>query len=646
MSGDVQPRKRKDKKRKKDDLGLEEPRGTSAALGEGDVFIHSYQDHGTGGHWCAKIIFFSLMAVLITLIGLIILENRGLSELEANSVESRYSGVLEGWIDDGIDDHHDEHTLELKHPDGDDDEFHNDNGVDNTGDEEDLDDNDGESEEHDNDVDEDDVEDNDDEDNVEDSDDEDDIEDQTIEQEIDQEFEDEENKFSSYQEEDEDTNNIEEEDDASDDQDDPDDVEDDLPDHEDDENVSAENFDNKYSNSKENDDDNNYRDDINDDSREDEHDEIYDNDIEEVEDQNDDYGEDDEEIERIVREISDEDILSADEPSMSRNEELDESNEDTNNDEDLPNDEDGEPPVEKITIPPAGKPYDEIEEDPLPQKTRDNLADEELYEKQQEELRREQEAHNTKSMWLKLLVGGALLAATQAVVRRATGPRDEPEVEEQVLREETTVVDRRMTLIPPEVTDILPITRTVPIGGEPKEIVKETVSNVHSTPLSKQATEKKVETIITRKEEEENEDVEEDEELYSDEEEDVEEEQIKEVPKKVEPQSMKSVTEKKTEVEEVVDDDPEDVEIIEEEEEEEVEDEEEEDEEEISDVDDEELLRRLEAKYGRLPEPERPYKNKDGGNNIEDEWPGEPDDTYWRQQLDLAEDELRQGWLE
>ncbi|KOB73833.1 Sodium/hydrogen exchanger, partial [Operophtera brumata] len=109
------PRKRKDKKKKKDDLGVEEPRGTAAAFGEGDVFMHSHSEHGTGGHWCAKVIFFSLLAVLITLIGLIILENRGLTELEANSVESKYSGVLEGWIEDAPDDHHDEHTLELKH---------------------------------------------------------------------------------------------------------------------------------------------------------------------------------------------------------------------------------------------------------------------------------------------------------------------------------------------------------------------------------------------------------------------------------------------------------------------------------------------------------------------------------------------------
>lgn len=37
--------------------------------------------------------------------------------MEANSVESKYSGVLEGWIEDAPeDDHYDEHTLDLKHP--------------------------------------------------------------------------------------------------------------------------------------------------------------------------------------------------------------------------------------------------------------------------------------------------------------------------------------------------------------------------------------------------------------------------------------------------------------------------------------------------------------------------------------------------
>lgn len=44
--------------------------------------------------------------------------------------------------------------------------------------------------------------------------------------------------------------------------------------------------------------------------------------------------------------------------------------------------------------------------------------------------------------------------------------------------------------------------------------------------------------------------------------------------------------------------------------------EEEDDEEEISDVDDAELLSRLEAKYGRLPEPERP-----GQKHSKHAWP-------------------------
>lgn len=66
-------------------MGVEEPRGTAAVLGEGDVFLHSHHDHGTGGHWCAKIIFFSLLAVLVTLIGLIILENRGLTECKCKN---------------------------------------------------------------------------------------------------------------------------------------------------------------------------------------------------------------------------------------------------------------------------------------------------------------------------------------------------------------------------------------------------------------------------------------------------------------------------------------------------------------------------------------------------------------------------------
>lgn len=49
-------------------------------MGPDDLQLHVHSDHGTGGHWCAKVLFFSLMAVLLGLIGLILLENRGLSD--------------------------------------------------------------------------------------------------------------------------------------------------------------------------------------------------------------------------------------------------------------------------------------------------------------------------------------------------------------------------------------------------------------------------------------------------------------------------------------------------------------------------------------------------------------------------------------
>lgn len=49
-------------------------------MGPDDIQLHVHSDHGTGGHWCAKILFFSLMAVLLGLIGLILLENRGISD--------------------------------------------------------------------------------------------------------------------------------------------------------------------------------------------------------------------------------------------------------------------------------------------------------------------------------------------------------------------------------------------------------------------------------------------------------------------------------------------------------------------------------------------------------------------------------------
>ncbi|XP_075970988.1 aspartyl beta-hydroxylase isoform X2 [Anticarsia gemmatalis] len=519
MSGDVQPRKRKDKKRKKDELGVEEPRGTAAVLGEGDVFMHSQHEHGTGGHWCAKIIFFSLLAVLVTLIGLIILENRGLTDLEANSVESRYSGVLEGWLEDAPDDdHHDEHTLEL------------------------------------------------------------------------------------------------------------------LKQHEHEEHEEEE-------------------------------------------------GDSEIEVEKLEKEVSDEDVLSEEQPQES--EEDDKSQEasteapaeedndvadevDSVDDEEfLEADDVDEPlPVVERIVAPKGKPLAEVEDEPTTAKPADTLAEEEEYEKQQEELRKEQE--QASHVWLKLAVGGALLVATHAVVSRAVAPRDDtPASDGHASREETPVVDRRMTLIPEETA----------AAAAPREVVEEVVR-----PIIEEKVFEKVSPIVKSsppppKEESEDEEIEEEEEevivdikdvapeeppkdvdtehkeLYSDEEEAEEVEEEEEeiiVPKKEAPKQAAPVTEKVVEPEpeepEAEEDVGDDVEIIDDEQIEEELEEEEDDEEEISDVDDAELLSRLEAKYGRLPEPERPgQKHKDGGNSIEDDWPGEPADKYWRQQLDEAEQELRQG---
>ncbi|KPJ16637.1 Aspartyl/asparaginyl beta-hydroxylase [Papilio machaon] len=495
MSGDVQPRKRKDKKRKKDELGVEElPRGTAAVFGEGDVLMHSYHEHGTGGHWCAKIIFFSLLSVLVTLIVLIILENRGLTELEANAVESRYSGVLDGWIEDTPDDdHHDEHTLDLKH-------------------------------------------------------------------------------------------------------------------HDDEENEAAEAEDD----------------------------------------------DDEEEVERIEREVVDdeEQAISSenfDEEVVENNREEDDDDEkdETNDDEDTPDiDEDIiEPPiVEQIPVP-SGKPFVELEDEPSSEKPTDTLAEEEEYEKRQEQIRLEKE-ESSSQMWLKLVVGGALLLATHAVIRRSAAPSDTPENEDSATREETpTLVDRRMTLLPRETAPLLS-----PETSEPVQEIVESLDSikeaVQSFPIRKQESD-------DENQEDENEFVKEeiivaqetknvvDKELYSDEEEEVEDEE--EIVEEKENSNDVNVAPEKegddSETEEV----PDDVEIIDDEQiEEEIEDEEE-DEEEISDVDDAELLSRLEAKYGRLPEPERPgQRPKDGGNSIGNEWPGEPSSSYWRNQLDIAEDEIRQ----
>ncbi|ALC41294.1 Asph [Drosophila busckii] len=130
MSGDVQPRKRKDKRRKRDDRksegdvnvlrqsSFEEDDESShgvhiTKLGKDDVHLHVQHQHGTGGHWCAKIIFFSLMAVLLGLVGIIIMENRGIEDFDTPLSESRYSKVFNGWVEEHRPEEHDSHEAAL-----------------------------------------------------------------------------------------------------------------------------------------------------------------------------------------------------------------------------------------------------------------------------------------------------------------------------------------------------------------------------------------------------------------------------------------------------------------------------------------------------------------------------------------------------
>ncbi|XP_037823163.1 aspartyl/asparaginyl beta-hydroxylase isoform X2 [Lucilia sericata] len=122
MSGDVQPRKRKDKKKKRDDEASHGVHITK--MGSDDVHLHIHEEHGTGGNWCAKTIFFSLMLLLLSVVCIIIMENRGISDVDTPLSESRFSNYFDGWVDEHRaehDDHHDSHGS-LEHDDDHDDE--------------------------------------------------------------------------------------------------------------------------------------------------------------------------------------------------------------------------------------------------------------------------------------------------------------------------------------------------------------------------------------------------------------------------------------------------------------------------------------------------------------------------------------------
>ncbi|XP_044741183.1 glutamic acid-rich protein-like isoform X2 [Chrysoperla carnea] len=137
---DAQPRKRKDKRRKKDDsiTGETDPRSPPTVIPQkstsvDDTNIHVYHDAHTGGGWCAKIVFFILLAIIGVLIGFILLEYRGSTDLDAPVQDSKYAEIFEGWIDDTpqLHDDEDEHPIDDhddEHDDDHDDDGHEDEG--------------------------------------------------------------------------------------------------------------------------------------------------------------------------------------------------------------------------------------------------------------------------------------------------------------------------------------------------------------------------------------------------------------------------------------------------------------------------------------------------------------------------------------
>lgn len=70
--------------------------------------MHVEEDHGTGGHWCAKLIFFVLLSVLVGLVAMIVLESRGIKDVSVADEDSRFSQYFEGWVEEPKD-HGDDH---------------------------------------------------------------------------------------------------------------------------------------------------------------------------------------------------------------------------------------------------------------------------------------------------------------------------------------------------------------------------------------------------------------------------------------------------------------------------------------------------------------------------------------------------------
>lgn len=129
MSGELQTRKRKDKRKKRGDDGSRQEDihdRASNDRGEEDVFSKDDSDeknteehhdphHETHGGVFAKLLFGLLFIGLLGALGTIFFQLKGTDLVDTPIKESRYVNILESFVDEHFDDHNDEHDEVLGH---------------------------------------------------------------------------------------------------------------------------------------------------------------------------------------------------------------------------------------------------------------------------------------------------------------------------------------------------------------------------------------------------------------------------------------------------------------------------------------------------------------------------------------------------
>ncbi|KAK9505816.1 hypothetical protein O3M35_009795 [Rhynocoris fuscipes] len=95
MSGDVQPRKRKDKKRRKEDEEL-----FGHFKNPTDEVLHIQKEAGLGGNICTKVIFFLLLAAIGITVGLILVEYHGSTDEDViYNDEAPWNVAIKEWVE-------------------------------------------------------------------------------------------------------------------------------------------------------------------------------------------------------------------------------------------------------------------------------------------------------------------------------------------------------------------------------------------------------------------------------------------------------------------------------------------------------------------------------------------------------------------